>query len=138
MLIFAPTLCIGLDIKKVKKNLDKRSHTVTFKGIKNVSKEVKKMKTNYAINEVFYQRNGVSGAGFFTILFRMDGADFVMTLEPSRPESARVLMLSDLSAAWRGDMILYELMDVARAKTHAAFADYLSGLAFPDRKFEVK
>lgn len=138
MLIFAPTLCIGLDIKKVKKSLDKRSHTVTFKGIKNVSKEVKKMKTNYAINEVFYQRNGVSGAGFFTILFRMESGDFVMTLESDRPESARVLMLSDLSAAWRGDMILYDLMNVARVKTAAAFADYLLSLAFPERTFEVK
>lgn len=96
------------------------------------------MKTNYAINEVFYQRNGVSGAGFFTILFRMESGDFVMTLESDRPESARVLMLSDLSAAWRGDMILYDLMNVARVKTAAAFADYLLSLAFPERTFEVK
>lgn len=88
------------------------------------------MNIKYAINQVYYQRNGVSGAGFFTIAFRMSGGDMVMTLEPTRPDSARVLCVDDLSAAWRGDVILSDLMALARVKTALEFSDYLGRLAF--------
>ena len=86
------------------------------------------------VAQVAYHRNGISGAGFFTILFTGPGRDdrptrFVGTLVPEedeetgkslRPEYYSVLALGDLvndhaDRCWRGDHFAGDLWAATKA-----------------------
>ena len=87
------------------------------------------------IKIINYQRNGVSGDGFFVAKI-MDGKQYLLaTFETNdtddhlRTETCRVIGPDDLEQGWRGDYYADEIQRAFRATNYVGFYDWMVNLA---------
>ncbi len=79
-----------------------------------------KTKESLEINDINYQRNGISGAGFYTldvILHQEHKTNhLIITLDPETPEQTRAVTLGDIHEGWRGDYIFNTVLKELNVK----------------------